>query len=290
MNTSGPPPPDESRGSSLIVSSAILHGFSLPIVAARLWTRAWPRNRLAWDDYSILGAVAFDLSFWILVLLAVRHGLGRPSVYVPSDDQPKARAFLYFAQHASGWAVAFAKLSIACMLFRLRGDSRAWRIFLLAMMILPLGIAAVTSGGLFSACRPLQAMWDYTTPNPVCLPETTISKLILTTALITVATDLILALLPLTFIVHMNKTLREKILLISLMGLGLIASAASICKIVNVTSKSLTGDALQDGVDVTFWGLLEIQLGIIAACVPCLKRFVERMLHRLGLLSSNTPT
>ncbi|KAK4442604.1 hypothetical protein QBC34DRAFT_338370, partial [Podospora aff. communis PSN243] len=281
MDFTGPLPPDRSRGPTLIIASAVLHAVSLPVVAARIWTRSRPALRLWWDDYAILAAVAFDLINWILILLSVRYGLGRHSVHVPLEDQPQGRKLLFFCQQASGWAIAFAKISIALMLFRLRPDSRIWRVFLLGMMLLPVAIAVATSAVLFSACKPLSAMWDFI-PTAECLPFPVINQSILATAVATIVTDFILALLPLTFIVRIRITLSEKMLLFLLMGLGLVASAASICKIVSVTGSKMTGDTLRDSVDVTFWGMLEIQLGIIAACIPTLKRPTERVLQRLG--------
>ena len=87
------------------------------------------------------------------------------------------------------------------------------------------------------------------------------SKGILATAALTVATDFTLALLPITFIYRIRISVRERVILGIIMGLGLVASAASLCKIVTVSSKPLTGDPLRDGVGVTFWGIMEIQLG-----------------------------
>ncbi|KAK3368259.1 hypothetical protein B0H63DRAFT_534402 [Podospora didyma] len=188
------------------------------------------------------------------------------------EDQPQARLAQHFAQHTSAWALAFTKLSIACMLFRLRQDSKAWRIFLSGMMLWAMVSGITASALLFSTCKPLRAMWDFTTPNFECLPIPVITQGILATAVMAV------------------RTLRERMVVALVMGLGLVASAASICKIVNVTSKNLSGDALVDGVDVTFWGMLETQLAIIAACVPCLKRMMENDLRRLGLMTRTEPS
>lgn len=136
-----------------------------------------------------------------------------------------------------------------------------WRVFLLAMMALPVAIAVTTSGFLFASCKPLSAVWDPATPNAVCLPRTLMSKGILATAALTVVTDFTLALLPITFIRCIRRSVRERVILALIMGLGLVASIASICKIASVSSKKLTGDPLRDGVDVTFWGIMEVQLG-----------------------------
>ena len=149
--------------------------------------------------------------------------------------------FLYFSQHASGWAIGFTKISIACMLFRLQQDDRYWRVFLYLMMLVSLVIAVTTSAVLFSACRPVSAMWGHSIPHAVCLPMDVVSIGILLTAAITILTDIVLSLLPLTFIIKIRRSLRERILIVCLMGLGLIAASASVCKIVLVSKTNLTG-------------------------------------------------
>ncbi|KAK3386792.1 hypothetical protein B0H63DRAFT_468395 [Podospora didyma] len=285
MDPNAPPPPFDDRGTEIAILSCVLHSISIPILFTRIWSRCRPVFRLGWDDWAIITAAVFDFVQWILVLIAVTHGLGRPSFYVPSSQIPTARLCLHFANHCSGWAICFAKLSIAYSLFRLRRESMPWRVFLLVMMALPVAIAITTCGFLFASCKPLSAVWNPKTPNSVCLSRSLMSKGILGVAALTVATDFILALLPLTFIKRIRRSVRERIIIAIIMGLGLVASAASICKIASVSSKLLTGDPLRDGVDVTFWGIMEIQLGIIAACVPCIKRLVEKGLVRMGLIS-----
>jgi len=284
----GPPPPDVSRGHILVIASCVLHCVSLPIVATRLWSRIKPTAHLWWDDWTILVAVAFDLINWILVLIACQHGFGRPSLYVPPADAYTARLCQYFAQHASGWALGFGKVSVALMLFRLRRDQATWRWFLRGMMVWALVIAVTCSGTLFAVCTPVRAMWDFSLfPGAKCQAFADINRGILAVAAMTVITDFILALLPLSFVFQLQRSLRERITVSFVMALGIVASVASICKIAEVANQTkLTGDGLVDGVNVTFWGILEIQLGIIAACVPCLKRLAETWLRRVGLIST----
>ncbi|KAK4460117.1 hypothetical protein QBC42DRAFT_288825 [Cladorrhinum samala] len=285
MNLNDAPPPFSDRGVEIIILSCVLHSLSIPILVTRIWTRCRPSVRLGWDDWAILAAAVFDFVQWVLILIAVTNGLGRPSFYVPLAQLPIARLGLYFANHCSGWAIGLVKLSIACSLLRLRRESMAWRVFLAAMMVLSIAIAITTSGFLFASCKPLAAVWKPKTPSSVCLPRTLMSKGILSTAALTVATDFILALLPITFVRHIRRSARERVIVAIIMGLGLVASSASICKIASVLTKRLTGDPLRDGVDVTIWGITEIQLGIMAACIPCIKSLVERWLVRIGLIS-----
>ena len=154
------------------------------------------------------------------------------------------------------------------MLFHLRMDSRIWQGITGGMIAWCIILAISTSAHLFSTCSPLAAMWDFTIRDPKCMPFDKISQGILAIASIAVITDLILALLPLSFVFRLQRSVRERIVVAVVMGLGLTASAASLCKIVAVSSKKLTMDGSVDGVDVTFWGMLETQLAYVLPPIP----------------------
>jgi hypothetical protein len=66
------------------------------------------------------------------------------------------------------------------------------------------------------------------------------------------------------------------------MGLGLVASIASVLKLVNSTTLKQSRDNTWDSVPLVIWGFLEEHLAIIAACTPCLKALFERLLRRVG--------
>jgi hypothetical protein len=70
------------------------------------------------------------------------------------------------------------------------------------------------------------------------------------------------------------------------MGLGIFASSASLAKTFMVESYGKTGDSLMDTVGLTTFSMLELQLAIIAACIPTLKRLFEMILRRWGIIST----
>ena len=95
--------------------------------------------------------------------------------------------------------------------------------------------------------------------------------------------DLIFALLPLTFIYMIPRPLREKIMLACLMGLGLLASACSIVKVVQIPRLFVTQNPYYDGITTGIFAHLELHLGIIATCIPCLKAPFEDFLRSTGI-------
>lgn len=136
-------------------------------------------------------------------------------------------------------------------------------------------------------CRPLAVIWDPSNhPDAVCAKPQAAYTSIYVNSAIAITTDLIFAILPITFIWKINRPLRERIVLALLMGLGLFAAITSMVKTTLVKFYGVTGDTLWDAIDISLWSFLEEQTGIIAACIPCLKSPFERLLGRLGLLST----
>jgi hypothetical protein len=180
----------------------------------------------------------------------------------------------------------FIKISIACMLLRIK-RTRKWLIFLWTMIAIQIASCVASVVFQIVQCRPLAVLWDPASyPNAVCAKPGSAFVSIYVNSAIAILTDLIFAVVPITFIRKMQRPLREKIVLSCLMGLGVFAATASIVKTTLVKHYGTTGDSLWDAIDLTLWSMLEVQTGIIAACIPCLKSPFERALGRFGLLSS----
>ncbi|KAK4660703.1 hypothetical protein QC762_121420 [Podospora pseudocomata] len=284
--TLAPPGPDVSKASLVVGTISFLHLISWTLYAARIWTRMRPISRLFVDDYLITLAVLFDLASYIFLMIAVHYGIGRHNYYVPTDQEVLAEKWLFLSQPVFPWSLAFSKMSIACMLIRIRRDQRVWAwgmYFIMAFVVL---IAINTNAFQLSLCRPLWAVWDHSNSEAQCMDMTVAQTSIYVNSALNVVTDFALSLAPITFIVHLQRPLREKIAVAFMMGLGIFASSACIAKTFHVKDYGKTGDSLMDCVPITIWSMVEMQLAIIASCIPCLKQLFERGLRRFGLLST----
>lgn len=94
-----------------------------------------------------------------------------------------------------------------------------------------------------------------------------------------IITDALYTIIPLTDILRLDRSLRERLALCLLMSVSLLATAASIIK-ASVVSYAFNefGDthSLSDFILVS---LLELFLGIMGACLPCLKQRFERAIY-----------
>lgn len=213
--------------------------------------------------------------------------MGRHNYYVPPSKQITGQHLFYSSTIPWAISMMFVKISIACMLLRIKRD-RIWVLFLRGMI--GVQIASCIASVVFQLvqCIPLAAIWDPVShPDAVCTKPQTAFVSIYVNSAIAIATDFIFAALPLFFIRQIQRPLRERVILGCLMGLGVFAAITSIVKTTLVKTYGITGDTFWDAIEISLWSILEEQTGIIAACIPCLKSPFERFLGKLGLLSTS---
>jgi NADH:ubiquinone oxidoreductase subunit K len=181
-----------------------------------------------------------------------------------------------------GFAIGFIKISVACLLLRFQPE-RSWKICLYALITI---LTIVTLGAsIFAAfqCLPLAAIWDPTIVGARCVgpdPVRVVSNLF---GGFCILTDIILSLFPLTFLVKLRRPLIEKVLIYMLMGVGLTASAASITKAVVIQQWVHDIDGTYVGFTISTLASVEMLIGSIAACLPCLKSTIQGLLASMGI-------
>ena len=120
-----------------------------------------------------------------------------------------------------------------------------------------------------AANDPCQSMWKNTTYYEAAFQITT---------------DVVISLLPIKFLVQLRRPLWEKILIALLMSTGLLASSFSIRK--TVLTKAFS-DPHENLIDVNIaaytFSCAEMFVGIIGACLVCLKSSFYTFLKRFGI-------
>jgi hypothetical protein len=182
------------------------------------------------------------------------------------------------------WACSMASTKISVCLTLLRFEQRRSLRILSRVLIGVLAAFAVVNV-LFPLlqCRPIQAAWDLSLPRTMCESAETTRIVSNTASGVNIATDLLLSILPLSFIIQLQRTRVEKSLLIVLLGLGLLASAASIAKTVFVQRWGVDDDFLAVSILITICTVVEELVSVFAACAPWLKGPLQTLLEVFGV-------
>lgn len=209
------------------------------------------------------------------------------------------------------WALCMIRISVALMLLRLK-DSRWWKSTLATIMTIQMCMIIVGTTMHLVICRPVSARWA-PTPAAVCIPPPKfqiygyvysgeLSRLLCLIlghqtanyvipthdTAFTVASDLVLSLLPITFIYGLTRPVHEKVLIGCLMAAGLGATGVALARlflIMGYVPIGKLGPAMNMVQDL-LWGL-ELTIGVLAASLPSLKAPVHHLLVNWGLMQGN---
>ncbi|KAK8118463.1 uncharacterized protein PG998_003089 [Apiospora kogelbergensis] len=267
-------------------TAQVFYGVTIPLVVLATATYAFrmsksTRSRSVLSDICITVGYALTITDW---------GLFMPQMFLtPGTKTPDAvlegakGAFL--AIPVWGMAMAFIKASLGLTLLHVKQDY-----WFQGFVYTNIALAGVYGFGnmwfiLFS-CRPLEAAWGvFSEPGTTtCLPPSSLKAAALTGAVVSIATDIMLSLAPISFLWNLKRPRRERVVIGFLMSLGLLAGVSSLIKTLLIQK---FGDPGVDGPALNFtistWTVLEQLLGVVAACTPFCKPVFEKCLRSLGV-------
>ncbi|KAE9990942.1 hypothetical protein EG327_000713 [Venturia inaequalis] len=264
--------------SELPVASRLL-GTSLAVclltsicVAARLWFR-YRISRLGSDDLLILAAMILSAIAMILALSCLQFG---ENLTFKSPTSFLQALFFFFDVHV--WTVVIIKTSLAFMLLRFHQE-RAWRVALYTLIAIQILVASASTLTNYLRCMPIQKAWSPNLIDGYCMGEGGMKNWMLAICAFSIMTDAFYTIIPLVDILRLDRSLRERLALCLLMSVSLLATAASIIKISIVSYAFKEFDDTHSLSDLMLCSLLELFLGIMGACLPCLKQRFERALY-----------
>lgn len=100
--------------------------------------------------------------------------------------------------------------------------------------------------------------------------------------------DLWILVLPLRLIIRIPRPPREQVALFIIFGLGVVSTVASIIRLQSLRIFTLSNDPFYDSLPINTWSMVEVNIGILCACIPTLKPLLSRARkHRSKRISSN---
>jgi hypothetical protein len=203
------------------------------------------------------------------------------ATYISYQQVFDAVALAYFAIPMWCLAMTLIKISIVLTLLRLP-LKKPWKIGLYALLAVQVTYWLANTVYLFAKCQPHHAAWDFSVPVRHCPSDKTDIMVSSIGSAINITTDFLLSVAPMFLFWNLRRPLRERVLICSLTGIGLFASAASIVKAVVVAEWTSAPDRWPTAISIATWTITEQFVSVLAACSPSLKTPIEKMLNRLG--------
>ncbi|KAI6083235.1 hypothetical protein F4821DRAFT_245226 [Hypoxylon rubiginosum] len=143
-------------------------------------------------------------------------------------------------------------------------------VFTVITLIIALVVAVLVET--FFLCRPFEFMWDKTVAGGVC---GNIKDAYLSTAIVNLVIDLAVVFLPMPVLWKLQMPTGKKVAVSAILGLGLLICGLTAARIKSILDLDLL-DLTYSNVPDLMFGALELELGIINACLPILGPLVDR--------------
>ncbi|KAF4414964.1 integral membrane PTH11 [Fusarium acutatum] len=226
------------------------------------------------DDGLMLIGWLLHVGFSIIGVRAVYAGLGTRDEYLNAYLQIDGRKWMWIGQVFYSLSLTPIKASICVTLLRI-AVTKTHRIIVWATLVFTIVTMLYHTIGTFFACMPITANWD---DRQKCSVPFLMSVGYMV-SLSAVISDWICAILPIFMLYksHMRKATKVSVSII--LGLGILASLCTIIRLPYLKALSDPQNYLYHVSNIVLWSTLESGFGIIAGCLPSLRKLVSSHFH-----------
>ncbi|KGO73073.1 hypothetical protein PITC_098110 [Penicillium italicum] len=243
------------HGVNITTVSWCFGGFALGVVVVRLYTRVVALRRAGWDDFFITLSLENALVCSSLVQVAVSYGLGRHLSDIPDvDRQVQAIKYTVIAPNFSVLSTTTGKISVTIFLLRLMGQAasapRRWFLYIIMAVSIAWNVLAIVV--IIGFCRPPERIWNSKVDGS-CFSLNLQLVAGTSQAAFNAFNDLALAVFPAYIFWHVQLAFKMKVAIISVMGAGVFAAAATLVKCILLKNLPAHSDITWSWADITMW-------------------------------------
>ncbi|KAK1672538.1 CFEM domain-containing protein [Colletotrichum godetiae] len=247
---------------------------ALLVVGLRVYSRVTTKQ-FGWDDGLICFAMADSMAETAASYMGMRLGFIGIHVYdIPLEaDSRLGSLWNYIIQLLYNPILAIVKTSVLMFLLRLSGQKRSVRYAIHALNVfnIALGIAIFTT--IIFQCQPISYFWEKAGRNPPtegkCID---MAAFYVSTASLTIFTDVLALALPFWIFLGLKMPLRVKMALLAVFGLGAVVTAVSVLRLAWLIEISYHINQQDPTYDIRFtYSAVETNLAIITASAPALR-------------------
>ncbi|KAK7996046.1 hypothetical protein PG991_015513 [Apiospora marii] len=169
----------------------------------------------------------------------------------------------------------FTKFALLLVIARVFGSFRATRISAWVIIILMLCYYVPVFIIKVQVCRPISSYWDLSIKGTNLVSQ---RSLFVADTVISTVSDTAVLILPIPATISLRMRMVQKLKIWCMLGLGGIATMASIVRMVIVIRLQTSNDQSVDFVRFNLLGTAEVTIGVVCACLPALNILVARRL------------
>lgn len=182
---------------------------------------------------------------------------------------------------------ATGKLSVGVLLWRVVGSTTFWRKWSLCFAVMVAFVLSIVLIALtFAQCSPPRALWEQSLVaqgKATCWSPSVIANSAIFLSTWNILTDLFLAFLPATFLYNLDLTVKKKIGLCLLLGLGAMAAVFAAIKTKYLSSLTARSDITWETYNLYLWSGMELFVIIVCGSVPPIKPVCDYIFRLTGI-------
>ncbi|KAF3283691.1 hypothetical protein TWF173_000072 [Orbilia oligospora] len=260
------------------------------VVLLRLYVRAFILKAFKADDWLIIAATITAMAVSVTCILSEPAGVGMHIWDLRQEQVKMVRIWSFATQLTFTWAVSLTKLSI--LLFYLRFcTTKAFKISIYCTIAF---LVAWTINWTFLVtfqCVPVEAYWRLPKSGDFCIPLQ--NEMHLLHGSTNLVTDILVLLLPVPTVWSLQMPMRQKLTLIGVFTLGIIAPLSAILRLIYIEKATVSWDQSWWCLELWIYTSLETHVGIVCASIPSLKPLAIKIFPRFassqGLTENLTP-
>ncbi|KAJ8113025.1 hypothetical protein OPT61_g4751 [Boeremia exigua] len=231
---------------------------------------------LGWDDYTIILTLLAGVPSVILVdRAALPNGLGKDVWTVPFGQITTFVRWLYVLEVLYFFHITLLKLTLLFFFLRIF-PKRIIRNLLKGTIVFTIlyGLAYVIVA--IFQCQPIShywTNWDKEHNDGHCI---NINALAWSNAIISIVLDVWMLVLPLYEVFKLQLSWRKKISVAIMFLVGTFVTIVSCLRLQSLVSFAASSNPTWDQVQVVNWSNIEINVGIICACLPTIRVMIVR--------------
>lgn len=136
-------------------------------------------------------------------------------------------------------------------------------------------------------CTPISYFWNTTTQTGHCLDRHAVW---FANASLNILTDLAIFMLPMPVLHDLHLPRSQRLALMAVFGLGAFVCLTSVLRLRSLYTISVSKDVTWDNGNAAAWSSLEVNVGIICASLPTLRKAISRFFPAVFSSSSMAAT
>ncbi|EPS41737.1 hypothetical protein H072_4340 [Dactylellina haptotyla CBS 200.50] len=280
-----------------VVAYIIMTAVSVAFVLVRFYSRKFVTKKIRPEDWAMIPAVIVSVLLGGCFALGSDERVGKGTLHqwdLTFDEFKRYLQWLFGCEIFYPVALFLIRNSLLIFYWSLvppRSSAvRAHLVFrnaVIAFFFVNIACVSVSLGTIIFQCTPID-YWN----DPIFAKCIDRSASFIAGGVLIVVTDVMVLLLPIPIIWKLKLPIRSRLGVIGIFSLGLFACIASVNRI--ILASEVTGS---DNGDITYtnaingsgtWSLLEVNIGIIASCVPAIKALFINSPERTGTNRSRT--